>query len=101
MAAIGERREERGIFGVDAISEAFEFEIAHDFLLQKARKIGGRGDAVAGPDLLSDGASSDHLARFEHENAAPRASEIRRAHQAVVAATNDNRVVRPKHRVSS
>ena len=58
VAAIGEGREEGGVFGVDAVAEAFEFQLADDFFLHQARKIGCRGDAVAGPDFFGDCAAA-------------------------------------------
>ena len=66
VAPIGEGREERGVLGVDAIAEAFQLQIAHDFFLHQAREIGRRRNAVAGPDFFGDGAAAHQFAGFEN-----------------------------------
>ena len=47
----------------------------------------------AGVDLLGHGGAAEHVAPLEHEHLAARAGEIRRVHQAVVAAADDDDVV--------
>ena len=76
MAAVGKRREERGIFRVDTIAEAFEFEFANDALLQQAGEIRGGGDAIARPDFFGDRATAHQFALFEHQHFAPGAREV-------------------------
>ena len=93
MAAVGEGREESGIFGVHLVAEARELEFADDAFLKQAGEIGRGGDAVAGPDFFGDRAAAHQLALFEHQHFASGAGEVGRGDQAVVAAANDDYVV--------
>ena len=89
VAAIWERRKERRVLRVDAITETFELQLAHDFFLHEARKVRGRGNAIPGPDLLGDGASAHQFTAFENQHAAARARQIGGRDQAVVSRADD------------
>jgi hypothetical protein len=93
VAVIGKRREEGGVFGINGIPMRRKIEVADDTLLQQARQISGGGDAVTGPDLLGDRASTDHLALFQYEHAAAGTRQVRGGYQAVVAAADDDDIV--------
>ena len=48
-----------------------------------------------GPELLGDRRAADEMAALEDQRLQPVFGEVRRVHQAVVAAADDDRVVRP------
>jgi hypothetical protein len=100
MTAVGKRREERRVFRVDDVAVAGEIEFAHDFFLHEAGKIGGSGNAVAGPDFLGDGASADQLAGFEDEDFLAGFGEIGGGDESVMASADDEDVVRVGHCIS-
>ncbi len=62
VTPIGEWREEGRVLRIDAIAEALQFQIAHDFFLHQAGEVGCRGNAVARPDFFRDGAAAYQLA---------------------------------------
>jgi len=90
MAAIGKRREERGILGVDDVAEAVQLQLAHDALLQQAGQVRGSGNAEAGPDFLGNRAAAYQFAALQHQDLAAGASQISGRYQAVVAGTDDD-----------
>src|SRR5450432_2657922 len=93
MAVVRERREERWILGVHLISEAGQFELPDDAVLEEAGEVGRRGDTIARPDFFSDRAAANQLAFFKNQNFAACARQVSRGHQAIVAPANDNYVV--------
>ena len=54
-------------------------------------------EAEAGHDLLGHRGAAEHVARLQDEGLQAGAGEVRRAHQPVVAAADDDRVVALGH----
>ncbi len=97
MTAIGERGEEGRILGIHVISEALQLQIAHDFFLHQAGEVGSGGDAISRPDFLGDGTSADEFTRFQDDYAPPGARKIRSGDQSVMAASDNDCVIRIAH----
>ena len=93
VAAIGERGEERRVFGVHLIAVALQLQLADDALLQQAGEIRAGGDAIARPDFFGDRAAAQQFAPLKHEYLAPRPRQIRSRNQPVVAAAYDYCIV--------
>ncbi len=93
-AAVGQRQEirERTLDDVQAVIG--EPELAYDFRIEEAHRVGGSGVAEAGCEFLGDGRAADDGAALEHPYLETGAGEIARAHQAVVTAADDDDVVR-------
>src|SRR5262245_52501592 len=62
--------------------------------MQQAHRIGGRGIAEPGEELLGHGGAPDHGAALEHSYTVSRGGKVARARESVVAAADDQRVVR-------
>ena len=65
---------------------------------QQTDDVRADAEAEALVDLFGHGGAADAVAALEHEHVLAGASEIRRAHQAVVPAADDDGVVGLGHR---
>jgi len=97
MAAIGVDGEEGRIFGLDAVTEAFEFEFANYTVLEEADEIGSGGDAIAGPDFFGYGAATEDFTAFENYDFFAGAGEVCGSDEAVVTASDDDSVISSSH----
>src|ERR1051325_7746955 len=90
MGPIRERRKEGRILSINAVSETFQFQVAHDFFLHQAGEVGSSGNAISRPDFLGDGAAPDHLAGFKNDDLAPGFGEVCGGDESVMAAADDD-----------
>src|SRR5712691_4720000 len=93
-AAVGQRQEIRERTLDDPQPVIGELEFANDLRIEKAHRIGGRGVAKAGCELLGDRRTADDGAALEHPYPETGAGEIAAADEAVVAAADDDYIVR-------
>ena len=71
-----------------------QVELVDDLGPQQAQRVGERGEREPGPQLLGDGRAADERALLEDERPQAGLGQVRRVGQAVVAAADDDRVVR-------
>ena len=91
--AVGLRREHAHLGRDQRQAVTGERELAGHGWSQPADRVGERGDAHAGRELLRDGRATDALASLEHEDAEAARREVGGGGQAVVAGADDDRVV--------
>ena len=72
---------------------ARQVELADDLGPQQRDDVRADRELEAREDLFGDGRAAEHVPPLEHEHLAPRAREIGRVHEAVVAAADDDDVV--------
>ena len=84
---------EAGAGGGDGQAALGEPHVLPDALAQHAQHIGAGRRAEARRELLGDAGATHDRPPLEHERAHPRASQVERRHQAVVAAADDHGVV--------
>ena len=89
--AVGEQVE-AGAGGGDGQAALREPHVLPDALAQHAQHVGAGRCAEAGRELLGDAGAADDRPPLEHERAHPRAGQVERRHQAVVAAADDDGV---------
>jgi hypothetical protein len=93
MAAVRERQKIRH-WPLEYLQTVLvQFEIADHLRMQQAHRVARSRIAEAGKKFLGHGGAADYAAPLEHAHFEPRCSEIARADQAIVAATDDNGVV--------
>ena len=93
-AAVGEDRRVLGVAHVAVEPGLPESQLVDDLRLQHPDRVGGDVEAEAGKQLLGDAGSAEHLPALEHEDRQPRLGEVARGRQPVVAAADDDCVVR-------
>src|SRR5579872_4494740 len=91
--AVGKRNLNRRVAWNHAQAVLSELQILNDFRPQHAGYVGSGGHAAAGCDFFRNAATADDLAALENESGKSSPSEISRSRQAVMAATDNNRVV--------
>ena len=91
-ATIGQRRERRRIARQNREAVLFELQLANDLRQKQADDVRGGRNFVAGPQLFGRRAAAEHMAAFEHADFVAGAGQIRGAHEAVVAAADDDRI---------
>ena len=72
-----------------------QLEVVDDVRPQQAQGVRERREPEAGPELLGDRRAADEVAALEDERAQAGLGQVRAVRQAVVAATDDDRVVGP------
>ena len=70
-----------------------QLEVADDLGAEQAHDIAEDREAEAREELLGDRRAAEHVALLEDEGPQAGAGEVGRAHEAVVAAADDDRVV--------
>ena len=98
-AAVRERREGRGAARQELEAVPGELQVPDDLRAQQAVDVRRGGHLEPGPQLFRDARPTDQLAPLEHQHPHPRAREIGRRHEAVVAGPDDDDVVRTGHRI--
>ena len=88
-----QHRGERAVERQDLEAVPRQVEVADDLRAEERDDVGADRVLEARIDLLGDRRAAEHVAPLEHEHLAPRAREIRRVHQAVVAAADDDDIV--------
>ena len=92
IIAVGHGRD-RAVERQNFQAVAREIEIANDFRAQQRDDVGKDGKFEAGDDFFGDGGAAENVAAFEDEDFLAGFGEIRRVHQAVVAAADHDDVV--------
>ena len=92
VVAVWHRRE-RAVERQHFEAVAGQIEIADDLRAQQRHDVGADGDVEAGKHLFGHGRAAQHVPPLEHEHATPRARQIRRVRQPVVAAADHDHVV--------
>jgi hypothetical protein len=99
MAAVGARREV-GALRVDVVAVLGETQVAHHRLGEQAHDVRQAGDGEVGPEgLLGDRGAADGVPALQHQHAAAGAGKVTGGDEAVVAAADDDHVVRVRHRL--
>ena len=84
VVAVVERRD-RALEREDLQPVSRQVELADDLGTEQADDVGEDGELEAGEDLLGDGGAADERPLLEDERLAPRAGQVGRRDQAVVA----------------
>jgi len=71
----------------------FQIHVADHLGIEQADGVAGNAVAVSGQELVGDGGAADIPGRFENRDLEALLRQIISAGQAVVAGTNDDRVV--------
>src|SRR5207244_9283219 len=83
---------------VNAIPVPREVELADDALVKQAAEVRGSRELEAGEDLLGRARAAEHRASLQDEDAPAGARQVRRRHQPVMPAADDERVPDFGHR---
>ena len=92
-AVAGMQRGEGPVERQDVEAVLRELEVADDLGPQERHDVREHAEAEAREELLGDSGASEDGPLFEHERLQAGAREVRRAHETVVAAADDDRVV--------
>ena len=84
---------EGAVEGKDLQAVAGEVQLADDLRPEERDHVGADGELEAGEDLLRDRGSPEHVPALEDEHLLARPGQVGGAHQAVVPAADDDRVV--------
>ncbi len=93
----GNGENDDGLRSSDGEAVVGQAQVADDLRAEQAVDVGGRGDLEAGEGFLGDAGAADDVAAFQHEHFPLGPGQIAGGHQAVVAAADDDRVVRSRH----
>ena len=93
-------RRQRAVERQQLHAVARQIEVADDLGPQQRDDVRADRELEAGKDLFGDGGAAEHVPALEHEHLASRAREVGRAGQAVVAASDDDRVVTHRRIIS-
>jgi hypothetical protein len=100
-ALAGTQGRERAIERQDVEAVARQLELADDLGAEQRDDVAEDGEPEAREDLFGDRGAAEHMALLEDERLHSRTGQVRGADQAVVAATDDDRVVALRHAPSS
>ena len=70
-----------------------QFQVTNNFRTEQAVHVARRRDFETGPQFLSHNTSTNKFAPFEHQHRLARAGQVSGRYQAVVACSNNDRVV--------
>ncbi len=88
---------EDGFRGRQLEAVVFELEVADDLRPEQAADVRRRRYLEAGPQLFRDASAAHDLAALQHQNAQPRARQVSRRHQPVVASPDHDGVITLRH----
>ena len=74
-----------------------KLELPDDLGRHQGEHVGKSRDGVAGPGVLTDGGAAEDAPALQDDGLQPGAAEIRGRRQAIVPATDDDRVVFSRH----
>jgi hypothetical protein len=92
MIAVGQGAEGAALALQDLQPMLVQLEVADDFRRQQPHEIGARGVAKPGQKLFRDAGPAGDVAALDHHCLEPCARQVSGAHQAIVAAADDDGV---------
>jgi hypothetical protein len=90
-------RRQRAVEGQDGEPVPGQLQVAHDLGAKQRHHVRRHAEPEPGHDLLGDGGAAEDVAPLQHDDAQPGPGQVRGADEAVVAASDDDRVVALRH----